>query len=56
MAFDGNPGWKNYMKPKLRFSITGSAGRHGLDTCHPQPMSKDTMQDYWQHERFGVHY
>ena len=36
--------------------ITGSAARPGWDSCHLRPFNKDSMQDYSQLERFGVHY
>ena len=39
-----------------RSSITGSAARPGWDSCHLRPFNKDSMQDYSQLERFGVHY
>ena len=37
-------------------SITASAARPGWGSCHPRRMSRDSMPDYQQHERFGVHY
>ena len=37
-------------------SIIGCADRQDLGSYHLWPMNKDSMQDYWQHERFGVHY
>lgn len=39
-----------------RYFITGSGVRLDWDSCPLLPMSKNTMLDYWQHERFGVHY
>src|SRR3989304_9097981 len=39
-----------------RSSITGSADRPGLASCHPQLMNKGSMQERCQHKRFGVHY
>ena len=37
-------------------SITASAARPGWGSCHPRRMSRDSMPDYQQHERLGVHY
>ena len=37
-------------------SITASAARPGWGSCHPRRMSRNSMLDYQQHERFGVHY
>jgi hypothetical protein len=34
----------------------GSGDRPGLNSCHLRPMNRDSMPDYRQHERFGVHY
>src|SRR3990170_3889725 len=39
-----------------RSSITGSADRPGLASCHPQLVNKGSMQERCQHKRFGVHY
>ena len=39
-----------------RSSITGSAVRQGWDIFPPWYMKDISMQDNWQHERFGVHY
>ena len=41
---------------QLELTITGSAARPGWDSCHLRPFNKDSMQDYSQLERFGVHY
>ena len=36
--------------------VNGTTARPGWDSCHLRPFNKDSMQDYSQLERFGVHY
>ncbi len=52
------PGRRRFrtLQSMSRYSITGSAGRQDSASCHRWSMNKDSMQDCWQHESFGVHY
>ena len=40
----------------IEIFYNSSAARPGWDSCHLRPFNKDSMQDYSQLERFGVHY